>query len=98
MIASLTIIESIQYDIETFIKTDTIVGAVEMEKIFYENSIQFSDQFARLIPENAVMICFDLNIRIEAQCTFTSYFSLGFANVFFVEKKLAVQIADIDSV
>lgn len=56
------------------------------------------EYFSLWIPENTIMICFDLHVWIEAQCAPASYFSLWLSNMLLVEEKLAIQIADIDGV
>lgn len=47
---------------------------------------------------DTVMVGFNLYIWVECQRTFTSHFSFRFTNMFFVEQKLPIQIADINRI
>jgi ABC-type xylose transport system permease subunit len=47
---------------------------------------------------DAIVVSLNLHIRIETQRTLASNICLGLADVFFVEQKLSVQVADIDSI
>lgn len=44
------------------------------------------------------MKCFDLYVWVKTQGTDTSHFCLGFANMFFVEQKLAVKVTYVDCI
>lgn len=48
--------------------------------------------------QNAVMMSLNVNIWVEGERALASHFGLRFADMFFVEKELSVQIADVDCV
>lgn len=99
MITRLTIVQCVQHQIERLEKVHTVIGPVETMAMVMNLSGKKCFNVSMVdLRDNTVMFGLNRHIWIECQSTFAGDHCFRFAHMFFVEQKLAIQIADIDRI